>query len=75
MHDETAIDALDRRQQLAAAMRNKERDIRGGPLTTHGSDRRHGQDQVADPLELNEKDVHQNLLLLLMILLLIAAED
>ena len=30
---------------------------------------------LADPLQLNEKDVHQNLLLLLMILLLIAAED
>jgi len=51
------IHPLNRRQQFARAVRNNERDFRVGKLRSHRGDRRHGQDQVADPFQLDEEDV------------------
>ena len=55
--EKSLIHAFNCWKQLARAVRDNERDFRVGEMRSHRGDRRHGQDQVADPLQLDEKDV------------------
>ena len=55
--DQAAIDPRNRRQQFARAVPHHQGYSCRREVLSHRRDRRHGQDQVADPFKLDEQDV------------------
>jgi hypothetical protein len=52
------INVRNRRKQIGAFVRNREGDVRIRISVTQGGDRRSGQNQIADSLQLQEKNFH-----------------
>ena len=55
--DKSAIQSRNRGQQFARSVRDSKGDSCLGKVLPQSRDRRHGQDQVADPFELDEENV------------------
>ena len=55
--DQSPVDSGDCREQFARAVADDESQFRIRELLSNGRNRRHGQDQVADPFELEEEEV------------------
>src|SRR5262249_54647565 len=57
--DQNAIDVRNGGKQFAAFVRNREGDVRIRIVPAQGGNCRRGQNQIADSLELQEKDFHK----------------